>query len=129
MLYIYEYLLIILAHWVFDFILQTDKEATGKSHDNMCLVSHTIKYSMPWSIVTMLMFLMRSVHFFEAITLGCTFTMITFITHTVTDYFTSRYNSKLWAENKRHMFFVAIGGDQVLHYFQLILTYYLLTLF
>ena len=77
------------------------------------------------------------------------FAGITFICHTITDYFTSRLNSKLWAkatywgsdemkrlypidcpENKHgkyvHNFFVSIGFDQVLHYIQLFLTYSLL---
>lgn len=42
------------------------------------------------------------------------------------DYFTSRLNSKLWAQGRTHDFFVAVGFDQVLHYIQLILTYVLI---
>jgi len=55
------------------------------------------------------------------------FLPITFVAHTITDYFTSRLNSKLWVEGKVHYFFVAVGGDQILHYVQLFTTYYLLT--
>lgn len=54
------------------------------------------------------------------------FWLITFIAHTITDYFTSRLNSKLWSEGKVHNFFVSVGFDQVLHYVQLFTTYYLL---
>ncbi len=54
------------------------------------------------------------------------FCMITLITHTITDYFTSRLNSKLWAGGKVHYFFVSVGFDQVLHYGQLFLTYHYL---
>ena len=54
------------------------------------------------------------------------FVLITFICHTITDYFTSRLNSKLWQKGEVHYFFVAIGGDQILHYIQLFLTYQLL---
>ena len=54
------------------------------------------------------------------------FVIITFICHTVTDYFTSRLNSKLWAKGDVHNFFVSVGFDQVLHYAQLFLTYKIL---
>jgi hypothetical protein len=54
------------------------------------------------------------------------FGFITFIFHTITDYFTSRLNSKLWKKGDVHNFFVSIGFDQVLHYVQLFLTYKLL---
>jgi len=55
------------------------------------------------------------------------FFLITFVAHTITDYFTSRLNSKLWAEGKVHWFFVSIGFDQILHYIQLFSTYQILT--
>ena len=54
------------------------------------------------------------------------FVGITFVCHTITDYFTSRLNSKLWAKGDVHNFFVSVGFDQVLHYVQLFLTYQLL---
>ena len=54
------------------------------------------------------------------------FPLITFITHTITDYFTSRLNSRLWAKGDVHNFFVSVGFDQVLHYVQLFLTYQIL---
>jgi len=54
------------------------------------------------------------------------FCLITFITHTITDYFTSRLNSKLWEQGKVHNFFVALSFDQILHYVQLFLTYWFL---
>jgi hypothetical protein len=54
------------------------------------------------------------------------FVWITFLSHTIQDYFTSRLNSRLWAKGDTHNFFVSIGWDQVLHYTQLLLTYYYL---
>jgi hypothetical protein len=54
------------------------------------------------------------------------FPIITFIAHTITDYFTSRLNAKLWAKGNVHNFFVSIGFDQYLHYLQLFITYSLL---
>jgi hypothetical protein len=48
---------------------------------------------------------------------------ITFITHGVTDYFTSKWTSRLWEEKKVHDFFVVIGLDQLIHATTLLITF------
>lgn len=109
-------LMILLIHWIADFLCQTDKMAQGKSKNWNDLLEHTSVYSLIW--------LMPSILLFEK--LGLVFVGITFLAHTLTDYFTSRLNTKLWSEKKIHWFFVSIGFDQFLHFTQLFLTYYLL---
>lgn len=113
---------IIVIHWIADFVLQTDKQAKGKSKNWSDLLEHTNNYSLLWTIIGM---------FYTIISLNTSwnwllFGLITFIAHTITDYFTSRLNSKLWAKGDVHKFFVSIGFDQILHYVQLFFTYYLL---
>lgn len=113
---------IIVIHWIADFVLQTDKQAKGKSKNWSDLLEHTNNYSLLWTIIGM---------FYTIISLNTSwnwllFGLITFIAHTITDYFTSRLNSKLWAKGQTHNFFVSVGFDQILHYIQLFLTYYLL---
>lgn len=113
---------IILIHWFADFVLQTDKQAKGKSKNWSDLLDHTANYSLLWTTIGML---------YTIISLNVSwnwllFGLITFIAHTITDYFTSRLNSKLWSEGKVHNFFVSVGFDQVLHYVQLFTTYYYL---
>jgi hypothetical protein len=108
---------ILVIHWFADFVLQTDKQAKGKSKNWKDLLSHTATYSLFWIIPAILMLGYN----------GAIFVIITLIAHTITDYFTSRLNSKLWAEGKVHYFFVSIGFDQLLHYTQLLLTYWYLT--
>jgi hypothetical protein len=105
-------LLILLLHWVADFVLQTDEQAKGKSKKWSYLLRHTFNYSIfvscavfGWSMNTICFF------------------VITLICHTWQDYFTSRLNAKLWAANKNHLFFVSIGLDQFLHFMQLLITY------
>lgn len=114
---------IILIHWFADFVLQTDKQAKGKSKNWSDLLSHTGIYSLVWLIPSLIIF-------FNQLEIGIikalSFVLITFIAHTITDYFTSRLNSKLWAKGDTHNFFVSVGFDQVLHYIQLFTTYYLL---
>lgn len=117
---IYIILSIILIHWIADFVLQTDKQAKGKSSNWKDLVSHTFYYSLFW------MFCGVVLSGWFDLKISILFCLITFIAHTITDYFTSRLNSRLWKEGKVHNFFVSVGFDQVLHYIQLFLTYKLL---
>lgn len=113
---------IIIMHWIADFVFQTDKQAKGKSNNWSDLLSHTTTYSIIW-IVPVLAICALSNSF-----IILWFIPITFVAHTITDYFTSRLNGKLWADGKVYYFFVAIGFDQILHYVQLFLTYYFLCL-
>tara|TARA_R110000868_G_scaffold1257_4_gene9857 strand:- start:2552 stop:2926 length:375 start_codon:yes stop_codon:yes gene_type:complete len=116
---------IIFIHWVADFVLQTDKMAKGKSKNWYDLLSHTLTYSTVWCFAVL--FLWNQTHDLRWILVNTfSFATITFVAHTITDYFTSRLNSKLWAKGDVHNFFVSVGFDQVLHYGQLFLTFYLL---
>lgn len=112
-----EILGIIIIHYIGDFVFQTHWQASNKNKRWDALLRHTINYSAIW--ILMLYFL----PFLKVLS----FIGITFVFHTITDYFTSRLNSKLWAKGDVHNFFVSVGFDQVLHYTQLFLTYYFLT--
>jgi len=120
--------IIIFIHWVADFVLQTDWQAQNKSKNNFALLSHTSNYSLVWLLPMCLVFgKMKEGATTEWIVWTTLyFGMITLVAHTITDYFTSRLNSKLWSAGKVHYFFVSVGFDQVLHYGQLFLTYYYL---
>jgi hypothetical protein len=124
---IIEIIFILLVHWMADFVFQTDTQAKGKSKSFKILVNHTFTYSMFWFAIVFLFGYnnrFESTSWYVANTI--LFVLITFITHTITDYFTSKLNSKLWAAGQTHNFFCAIGADQILHYLQLFLTYGLL---
>ena len=120
---LYEILGILLIHWFADFVLQTDKQAKGKSKNWDDLVSHTINYSLIWQVfgITYCWYFDLPMYYTGI------FVIITFICHTITDYFTSRLNNKLWEKGKVHNFFVSVGFDQWLHYAQLFITYWYLT--
>jgi hypothetical protein len=112
----------LLTHWVADFVFQTDWEAKNKSINNYALTKHVLKYSLMWLIP-----IVGTAFFTSVPIILFWFIPITFVCHWVTDYFTSRLNSRLWKTNKVHEFFVSVGFDQVLHYVQLVLTFLLLT--
>ena len=114
---LYEILGILFIHWFADFVLQTDKQAKGKSKNWSDLLAHTVTYSLVWWLIGLF-------HFkFELV---MAFTATTFIFHTAQDYVTSRINSRLRVKGDVHNFFVSIGFDQWLHYAQLFITYQLL---
>lgn len=112
---------ILIIHWIGDFILQSDLQAKNKSKSFYYLIDHTVTYSVTWLLSLIIL------GFLGFINLGIvgliSFISITFITHTITDYFTSRLNTKLHEKGDTHNFFVSIGFDQILHYIQLYLTF------
>lgn len=127
-----EIFTIIIVHWIADFIMQDEKWALGKSKNWNDLLNHTTTYSFIffWGIASLILYINgRSENNFW---LSLCFALITFVFHTITDYFTSRIVSKKFAEGKygssipNFGAFSIIGLDQVLHYIQLFLTYYYL---
>lgn len=122
----YVVIILLLTHWFADFVIQTDDQAKGKSKSMQCLLEHTVTYSLFWFLPMTAIFFYESGDIFISVWLAMFFSLITFLCHTYTDYFTSRFNSELWKNNMVHEFFVSIGADQVLHYLQLLFTFKLL---
>ncbi len=114
---------IILIHWFADFVIQTDSQAKGKSNSWKPLLEHTFTYSIVWFVIGLLFSLNSPIVIFFSV---LKFVLTTFVAHTITDYYTSRINADLWQKGETHNFFVSVGFDQVLHYAQLFVTYYLL---
>lgn len=117
---------IVIFHWFADFVMQRSDDAINKSKSFYHLVNHSFLYSVLW-------FFPLSFIFIDNLD-SISFVVITFLLHTLTDYFTSKKTSEEFkyqhfGRNKLPRtfdFFVTIGFDQVLHYLQLFLTYYLL---
>lgn len=97
---------ILLLHFVMDFICQSDWMALGKSSKWWPLFWHVLIYSSAFGYVW-----------------GPEMFLWTFVTHFVTDYFTSRWTTNLFKRGERHDFFVIIGLDQLIHATTLTLTY------
>lgn len=124
---------IISIHWVSDFIFQDERWAINKSKNFYALLNHTFVYSILWYLPIIYLIKYSTHHNISDIPYeSLLFVIITFIFHTATDYFTSKIVSKKF-ENKHYGSaipnfgaFTIIGFDQVLHYFQLFITYYIL---
>ena len=106
-------LLIVLFHFINDFIFQSEDWAINKNNSLIHLLKHTIVYSLLWFI---------PIIFILSIEKTIIFVIVTFILHTTTDFFTSKIVSKLFKENKLGSSipnigaFTMIGLDQLLHY-------------
>jgi len=99
-------LLLLSVHFVADFLLQNDWMAVNKSKHWGALSLHVLVYSLAF------------------IWLGWQFALITFVLHFIIDAITSRCTRALYYPVfHRHWFFAVIGFDQLLHAYQLILTY------
>lgn len=106
---------LLFAHWIADFVCQSDWMAQNKSKDFMALFIHCSVYT---AIVWGFSILLNNSH-----PITYKFPMWIFLGHIATDAITSRINSKLWAAKKVHWFFVSVGFDQWIHFVTLILVY------
>lgn len=122
---------IIFIHWIADFVLQTDWQAQNKSKIWQALILHTFNYSFAWFIIGTIWSISSNLYtngeYLFSWWIVWKFALITFIAHTMTDYFTSRLNSYLWNKGDVHNFFISVGADQASHMIQLLITYYILT--
>lgn len=112
---------ILFWHYIADFVCQKRSWAVAKSYDIIYLLLHVAVYT---SIMTLMM--APFLNFWQAYV----FCFITFITHGVTDYFTSKWSTYYYRENRLGAMFKMIGADQYcFHVPQLILTYTLLKMY
>jgi hypothetical protein len=128
-------ILILFIHFVADFIFQTRTMGRKKSTNIYWLTTHVLAYSiatiMGWS-------LFLGFENFGIKTLLYIF-VATFITHWITDYFTSKLSGYCYLKSLEHkesrkgdfwewFFWGVIGFDQFIHGLTLVLTYKYLTI-
>ena len=106
----------LLIHFLADFGLQTHEQATkkgqGSSFLNTALIQHVAVYSLVWLFgFGVLEF--GHVNFSYGIIF--VFSVITFITHYATDWFTSRISKPFFSNQDYHNGFVVVGFDQLIH--------------
>jgi len=92
-----HYILLIWIHYISDFVFQSDKIATLKSHNIKYLSLHCLIYSLPMVIF------------------GWKFALINGILHFIVDFITSKLTAYYWKINRIDNFFSIIGLDQGIH--------------
>lgn len=115
--------LILFAHWVGDFLCQSDWMAINKSKSFKALGLHVLVYT---ACLAGIFFVLDPFLIFESPWPILAFAGINGSFHFLIDAVTSRINSYLWQNEKRHAFFVMIGFDQLLHTALLLYTFEML---
>lgn len=115
-------LLIIVIHFFADFCMQSDEMAVNKSKSNFWLTTHVAVYTLVTFLAWVFCFFQPAYEY--SVIHYASFAGFVFVTHWITDYFTSRWSSKYFSKNEYHFGFVIVGFDQVLHYIQLLSAYY-----
>lgn len=132
--------ILIVIHYIADFMAQTEEMATGKSKSLKLLCYHTYVYTAIFAYVFILYLLFHlgmGHHKLYEINLTpkiLWFFPITFVFHTAIDYVSSRITARKFEKKEYYTgipnmgAFSIIGLDQLFHYGTLFLTYHLLTL-
>jgi len=102
-------ILVLIAHWVADFLCQNSYMAENKHHNFYALHSHVSTY-------TIFLFLILAnplLHF--DIKYLFYFSLLNSVLHGFIDFFTSKISHKFWRDKNYRMFFITLGFDQLLH--------------
>ncbi len=120
----FNVILVLFIHWVADFVCQTHEMSIKKSKSIYWLSLHVSTYTAV-TLAGWLTFFFDD--FLVVDNSVLIISSITFLSHWVTDYFTSKWTSKLWDKKQVHNFFVVVGLDQLIHTTTLIITLHILT--
>lgn len=123
--------LIFIGHWVSDFVLQSSWMATNKSKSNIALGAHVLTYTTSLILVVcapIMVFTYLSPSYTSVAHISISVSLLIWaaingVFHFMTDYYTSRWTSRLWQAGDTHNFFVVIGLDQTIHYMTLLGTF------
>jgi hypothetical protein len=109
-------LLILVGHFIGDFILQWSWMANGKSKSDVILLQHVAVYTAAMTFIGL--FALPSLLVVEVFMWG----LANGAFHFLTDRVSSRVTSRLWHKQKVREFFMVIGLDQLVHYATLFAT-------
>lgn len=125
--------LVMTAHFLADFVFQSNWMAQNKSKSNKALSIHIAAYTgtaYAASLILGFALVIIGILLYPNQKPSYTFTVLFAVywglnapLHWITDYFTSRWSSKLWAQQRVHDFFVVIGLDQLIHTWTLIILF------
>jgi len=111
---LYGILILLVAHFVGDFVLQFEKMATLKRKSLFWLSFHVSVYT-----ATLFLFCL----FLMDVRMAAIYAILNGIAHWIVDFFTSKINFKLSQHPKKHAFYIGLGFDQLIHQCTLIAGY------
>ena len=111
---IWQLAILLIGHWIGDFVFQTTWMATNKGHRLDALFAHVLTYSI--------ILIGPAILLFGQTELAALFVGTNAALHLVTDFITSKFSSAMYANNNMRGFFVMLGLDQLLHHLALTAT-------
>ena len=113
-------LLLLIVHYIADFFVQTQYQAENKSKSTTQLSIHVFTYTL--FFVPCIIYTLFKNHLnndpMEPIIFFVGLSSI-YITHWITDYFTSKVSAQYFKENNIRAGFQVVGFDQLIHYLSL----------
>lgn len=103
-MFFYYLIILMVLHFLADFVLQSDYVATNKSENVEVLAIHSLIYG----------FIMSVIFAHDLFILALVVILFT-VSHFMVDFVSSRITKKFYIQGKRHEFFVTIGMDQLIH--------------
>jgi hypothetical protein len=107
----WTFVIILISHWVGDYLLQFNAIANQKSKSLRWLTLHVVIYTAALFTGVLFVFPLQDALYYCAVNAGL---------HFVTDFFTGKLSAK-YKPNPR-MFYPIIGFDQMIHTVTLLLT-------
>lgn len=104
-------IIVLAAHWVADFLCQTDTMAQNKSHSLPWLSVHVLVYTVVLGVLTSVLTIWPGVD----APLLTVWIGVNGVAHLATDFWTSKWTASLYSRGDRHNFFVVVGLDQLIH--------------
>jgi len=111
---LWHILLLLFAHTIADFVLQSREVAKGKSGSNYVLFKHVAIYTVGLCVVG---------PFLASPGPWMAFLAVNAVAHFATDWITSRLTTHFWKKEQYHHFFTTIGFDQFAHVCALLISY------
>ena len=99
-----NFLILLIGHWVGDFVLQSASMATNKHKSIKWLLLHVLVYTLVLLLVSQLTFSWQ---------VGLGYAVFNGGLHLVTDFFTSKLAAKF--QEKPRLFYTILGFDQLVH--------------
>lgn len=114
---------IFILHFFGDFVFQTDRMAVNKSSSMSTLTQHVLVYT--FTLIFMAFWMLPFITVPSVLPAKCVlWAAINGIIHFGVDLITSRAAKLEWERGDKHMFFVIIGLDQLVHLITLFGTFF-----
>lgn len=113
-------IIILISHYISDYILQPRIMATKKSKNIYWLISHIIVYTcFLFLFIYVGLFILTPISPFPFLL----FVLFNGLLHFITDFITSKLSAKFYKNKKEKMFYNILGLDQLIHILTLFITF------